>query len=221
MWDERERRRLDRERSQCHGELLGLLRGEPALGPRRERRRAEAEEAVALGLEPVGEPCGRLLRAAVLGEATGELLGGLLGLELGELGVLVGEEATRLQLEQCRDEDEELAAGVEVELVALGETLDERDDDPGDVHLRQVELLLQDERQQEVERALEGVQVQLELPHQHRAHASGPVGRVPWGSPSPAASARERRGGAVGRAGAATRRRRPSRRRTGRARPRS
>ena len=71
----------------------GLLRREPRLRPRgRERRRAEPEEAVAPVLEPLGEPRRALLRAAVLGEPARELLGRLLGLELGELGVLVGEE---------------------------------------------------------------------------------------------------------------------------------
>ena len=56
------------------------------------------------------------------------------------------------------DEHEELAAGLQIELVALGEPLDERDDDSRDVHLGQVELLLQHQRQEQVERPLERVE---------------------------------------------------------------
>ena len=104
-----------------------------------------------------------MLHAPVLRKAPGELLGGLLRLELGELGLLVGEQVPRLQLEQRRDQDEELAAGVEVELVALGEPLDERDDDPGHVDLGRLDRVLEQERQEEVERALERVEVQLEV----------------------------------------------------------
>ena len=138
---------------------------------RRERRRAEAEVAVALRREPLAQPRRRLLRAPVLGEPPRELLGGLLGLELGELGVLVGEEPARLQLEQRRDQDEELAARVEVELLPLGEPLEERDDDAREVDVAQVELLLEDEREQQVERPLERVEIELELPHgSHARH---------------------------------------------------
>ena len=104
-----------------------------------------------------------MLHAPVLGEAAGQLLGRLLRLELGELGLLVGEEVPRLQLEQRGDQDEELAAGVEIELVALGESLDERDDDAGHVDLGRLDRVLEQERQEEVERALERVEVQLEI----------------------------------------------------------
>ena len=100
-----------------------------------ERRRAETEEPVARAGQPFCEPCRPVLGPAVLGEPPRQLLRGRLGLELGELGVLVREEAAGLQLEQRGDEDEELAAGVEVEAVALGEMLDERDD-----HLCEIDL---------------------------------------------------------------------------------
>ena len=108
-------------------ELLRILRGEPALRPRRERRRADPEEAVALAASRSASQRRRLLHPPVLGEPPGELLRGLLRLELGELGVLVGEERSRLELEQRGDQDEELAAGLEVELLPLGEALDEGD----------------------------------------------------------------------------------------------
>ena len=73
-------------------EKLRVLRGELPLGARRERRRADPEVAVPLGPEPLRQPRGRLLHAAVLRQPASELLGRLLGLELGELGLLVGEE---------------------------------------------------------------------------------------------------------------------------------
>jgi len=114
-----------------------------------------------------------LLHAPVLGQAPRELLGGLLGLELGQLRVLLGEERAGLQLEQRRDEDEELAARVEVERVPLEQALDERHDDAGHVHLGQVELLLQHQRQEQVERPFEGVEVQLELGRDQRPESGG------------------------------------------------
>ena len=107
----------------------GVLVGETPLGVGGERRRTEAEVAVALGGEPLAQPAGGLLHAPVLGEPPRELLGRLLRLEIGELGLLLGEQVACLQLEQRGDEDEELAARIEVELVALGQALDERDDD--------------------------------------------------------------------------------------------
>src|SRR5262249_4956261 len=160
---ERDLRRLRAQRSERGRQRLGLLRRQPALRLRRERRRAEPEEAVLLALEPLGQPRRRLLRAPVLREPPRQLLGRLLGLELRELGLLVREEPARLQLEQRRDQHEELAARLEVELAALGQALDEGDDDPRDVDLGEVELLPQHERQEQVEGALERVEVQLEL----------------------------------------------------------
>ena len=146
------------------GELLGLLRRELALRPaaRAAPGRAGRRGRGARRAAPRSQ-LRRLLRAPVLGEPPRELLGGLLGLELGELGVLLREHRARLQLEQRGDQDEELAAGVEVELAALGEMLDERDHDLGEVDLAQRQLVAQDEREQQVERPLERVEVQLEL----------------------------------------------------------
>ena len=135
-----DRRRLRREQPQRRfASFSGLLRREPPLGPRGASGAGpEPEEAVALGRRAARRASRRAsFVAPVLGEPARQLLGRLLGLELDELGLLVREEPARLQLEQRRDEDEELAAGVEVELVALGEALDEREHDPGDVDLAQ------------------------------------------------------------------------------------
>ena len=95
-----------------------------------------------------------------------QLLRGLGRLEVVELG-FAREEATRLQLEQRRDEHEELPAGIEIELVPFREPLDEREHDPGDVDLIQRQLLPQDEGEQQVEWALERVEVELELADTH------------------------------------------------------
>ena len=164
---ERDLRRLLREHAERQRERLGILRRERRLDLRRERRRAEPEVAVALRREPLAEPLRGLLGAPVLGEPPRELLGGLLRIELCELGLLVREERARLQLEQRRDEDEELAARLEVELLPLGQPLEEGDDDAREVDVPQVELLLEDEREQQVERPLERVEVELELPDDH------------------------------------------------------
>ena len=184
--------RVLREQPQRTGERLGILRRERRLDLRRERRRAEAEEAVALVGQPVAQPAGGLLGAPVLGEPARELLRGLLGVELGELGFLVREERPRLQLEQRRDEDEELAARLEVELLLLGEPLEERDDDAREVDVPQVELLLEDEREQQVERPLERVEVELELPDDHVPDPSAVTGRGSSGRPCAGRSDRPR-----------------------------
>src|SRR5205823_6258324 len=126
-------------------------------------------EAVALGVQALREPRRGGLDRAVLLEAPGQLLGGLVRRELGEVHLLLGEELARLQLEQRRDQDEELADRVEVEPLLLREALAERDDDRGDVDLRRPQLVFQDERQQQVERALERVEIELELPKLHEA----------------------------------------------------
>ena len=109
---------------------------------RRERCGPEAEVALALGVDAFAEPDRGVLHAPVLGEPAGQLLGGLLGLELSELGSLVREEVPRLDLQQRRDQDEELAACVEVDLVAVGQALDERDDDLRHVDLGRLEASL-------------------------------------------------------------------------------
>jgi hypothetical protein len=135
------------------------LRGELALGLRLQRRRAEPPEQVAPLVQPLLQELRGLLRAAVLGEPASELLGRLLRLQLRELGLLLREHRTRLQLEQRRDQDQELAAGVEVELALRLEVLDEGDDDLGQLDVAQLQLLAEHERKQQVERPLERVEV--------------------------------------------------------------
>ena len=102
-------------------------------------------------VEPVDEPGSRLLDAAVLREPTGRLRRGLGRIEILEIGLLAGEQRPGLQLQQRRHQDEELPQASEVELLALGQPLEEGEHDAGDVHLAQVELVPQDEREQQVE----------------------------------------------------------------------
>ena len=82
----------------------------------------------------------------------------------------------------ARDQHEELTARLEVQLVALGQLLDEGEHDAGDVDVRQRDLLLEDERQQQVEGAFERLEVELELVHGHAREASGGLGRGGWES---------------------------------------
>ena len=98
--------------------------------------------------------------AAVGGEALGQLLRGVLGVEALEVELLVREEPARLQLEQRGRQDQELAARLQVELVPLGQALDEGEDDLGDVDVSQLELLPQDEGEEEIEGPLECVEVE-------------------------------------------------------------
>ena len=133
-------------------------------------RRPEPEPAIAFDGEPLPEPGGSLLHAPVLRKPPRELSSGLFGLELAELGGLVGEERARLQLEQRGDQDEELAAGLEIEFVSFRQELDEREHDRRDVDLARLELLLQEKREEQIERAFERVEIERQLTHRGRGH---------------------------------------------------
>src|SRR4029450_3830650 len=104
-----------------------------------------------------------------------------------------------LDLQQRGDQDQELAARIEVDLVARREVLDERDDDVRDVDLGRLELLLEDEGEEEVERALERVEVQLEVANRrrHGGESSRAVGRARPARPSSASARRASTSGAA------------------------
>ena len=74
----------------------------------------------------------------------------------------------RLQLEQRGDQDEELGGRLEVELTGPLEVLDVREHDLREVDLEQVDLLLQHERQEQVERPVEDLEVEVERGDGHR-----------------------------------------------------
>src|ERR1700722_9936016 len=98
-----------------------------------------------------------------------ELVRRLALVELQRLDLLAGQHQARLQLEQRRDQDQELGRRVEVELPATLEMVDVGDHDLRQVHLEQVDLLAEDQRQQQVERTGEHVQVELEVDETHGA----------------------------------------------------
>ena len=163
---QRDFRRLSREHEQRRRQRRGILLPDPPLAARRERSRPEPEEPIALAGQALRKPFGGSLDPPVLLEPARQLLGCLRRLQIVELG-LAGEQAARLQLEQRRDEHEELSARVEVELLPLGEPLDKGEHDSRDVDLDERQLLLQDERQQQVEWTLERVEVEVELTDAH------------------------------------------------------
>src|ERR687893_389495 len=102
------------------------------------------------------------------------LLGGNQLVEL--LDLLARQHEPRLELEQRRDEDEELRRRLEVELVAGLEVVEVGEHDLAQLDLQQVELLAQDEREEQVERPREDVEVQLQAADQRRGHARRRVG---------------------------------------------
>jgi tryptophanyl-tRNA synthetase len=83
--------------------------------------------------------------------------------ELAELlDLLPGQHQARLQLQQRRDQHEELGRGLEVQLVARLQVVEVREHDVGELDLQQVQLVAQDQGQQQVERPGEHVEVELQ-----------------------------------------------------------
>src|SRR5262249_28457528 len=182
---EREHRRLRRQEAQRRAQARRLLRREVPLDGRRQRRGAEPEEPLRLALQPLREPRGSVLHPSIGGEPPGKLLGSFFRLELRELERLLREEAASLELEQRSDQDEELPARGQVEAGPVLQPLAEREHDLRDIDLRKLELLAEHQRQQQVERPLEGVEVKLELTHDHGRETSDVTGRDLWAQPSP------------------------------------
>ena len=142
---------------------------------------------VAPGFEQRLEMAGRVVVAAVLEHAGQELVGRLLGRRR-LAGVLVGrQEEARLQLEEGRDQDEELRGRLEVELAGFLEVLDIGDDDLTELHLGQVHALTKDDGHEEVEWAREDVELQVQVGNGHgkqRRRAAGRGARRPAGTVS-------------------------------------
>ena len=138
---------------------------------RRQRRHA-VQERLAGGVRG-GGPAAGAAEARVLEHPLEQLLrrlGGRQPVELVE-HLLAGQHQPRLELQQRRDQDQELGGGLEVELALGLQVVDVGDHDLGQLDLQQVQLVAQDERQQQVERPGEDVQVELEALHD-RGHGS-------------------------------------------------
>ena len=139
----------------------GLLGGKRPLGHGRERWRAEAEVAVGLGVELVLEPARGGAEAAVLREALGELAGRVVGVEVLE-GHLFSSSGKSPRAFSSRSEATRTRNSPSTSRSPAA-LLQEREDDLDDLDVRELELLLEDERQQEVERPLERIEVEREL----------------------------------------------------------
>ena len=113
-----------------------------------------------------GEVPAGAAEARVLQHPLQQLLGRLGGRELVELGqLLAGQHQPRLELEQRGDQHQELRRGLEVQLLAGLQVVQVGDDDVGQLDLEQVHVLAQDQREQQVERPREDVEVQLQSVH--------------------------------------------------------
>jgi hypothetical protein len=123
-----------------------------------ERRRAVHDAALAL--ETLREHRRRLAVAAVFEHPGQELVGGLLRAEL--VGALLArQQQARLELAECRDQDQELGDRLQIEVAGLAEMVDVGDDDLAERDLRQRDLLAQQHGEQQVEGSLEDVEVEV------------------------------------------------------------
>ena len=153
------------------GGLIDLGRGvERGAAKLRWERRGSVQVAT-----PIREQAHQMRRgvavAPVLEHPRQELVGRLLGRELGLVILGRRKQQPRLQLEQRGDQDEELGGGVEVELAGALEVLEVGDHDLAQRHLGEAHLLAEHHRHQQVERPGEDLEVEVELgcPHRRRA----------------------------------------------------
>lgn len=108
-----------------------------------------------------------------------QLLERLLGGELDQVLLVARQHQARLQLEQCRDQDEELGRSFEVELATRLEYVEVPEHHVCEVDFEQVDLLTQDQREQQVERPGEDLQVELEVGDGHRGHDASTLEAAP------------------------------------------
>src|SRR5439155_19824431 len=121
------------------------------------RRGAPLEVEPALGLEPA-QVLGGLLETAVLEELTDESRARILLLLLGNRR---REQHARLDPHQGRGHDQELAGDLQVELAHQLQRVEVLPRDLGDGYVGDLELLLLDQMEQEIQRAIEDRDVDL------------------------------------------------------------
>ena len=161
--DRRRHAQQPAERLAEHGRIVGLPRLLERRTAQLRRQRRRAVEHALLGLAPRREEPARAAEARVREHPLEQLPRRLGGRELVELlDLLAGQHQARLELEQRRDQHQELRRGLQVELVARLEVIQVGQHHVGQLDLEQVELLAQDQRQQQVERAREDVEIQLQ-----------------------------------------------------------
>ena len=134
-------------------------------GARRNAARAgPGGEAAGRGVHPGGEHAGHFLVGAVLQQPGEQQIPGLEQRQILLILHFTGrEQPGGLQVEQGGRDDEEVADLIQVPAAgALGDVGDELVGDPGEGDLGDVELVLGDQREQEVEGALEHVEVNFE-----------------------------------------------------------
>jgi hypothetical protein len=105
------------------------------------------------------QPLGSGAEAAVVEQPREQLLGRLLWVEIEPFAVLGRQHQPRLQLQERRDQDQELGRRLQVQLAPRLEPLDVGEDDLGQVDLQQVHVLVQDQRDEQVEGTLEDLEV--------------------------------------------------------------
>ena len=161
--DRRRRAQQSAERLAEHGRvvrLLGMLEWRAA---QRRRKRRRAIEHALLGLPARGQKAPGAAEAGVGEHPLEQLLGRLGRRQVVELlDLLARQHQARLQLQQRGDQHEELGRGLEVQLVARLQMVQVGEHDLGQLDLEQVQLVAQDQRQQQVERPGEDVEVQLQ-----------------------------------------------------------
>ena len=165
------RRRRDQEVAERGAELLGLVDGAGGLegdATQLGRQRGRAVEVAAGRLEALGKCLGGLAIAAVLEHPCEQLLDRLLGAELLYLRIGARQHQPRLQLQQRRDQHQELGRHLQLQLALALEVLDVGDHDLAQLDLEQAHLLAQDDRHQQVKRPGEDVEVEVEVGDCHR-----------------------------------------------------
>ena len=158
------RRRLARQRRGAEAHAVLAREQLAAGGPRRRGSGARRASARAAPRRPARARCRAAPRSSPL------------------------EHQPRLQLQQRRDQHDELGGGLEVELAALLEVVEVGEHDLGELQLEQVDLFAQHQRQQQVERPAEDVEVELERGEAH-AHRGRLTRAHPRTVPAPATAA--------------------------------
>ena len=134
--------------------------GQVRAAQRGRQRRTAIANALLAG-QPGAEMLGRAPVALGLEHACEQLLGRLAGLELVQLVVGARQHEARLQLQQRRDQHEELGGDLEIEVATSVEVVEVRDHDLGELDFEQVDLLAQHEREEQIEGTREDLEIQF------------------------------------------------------------